>query len=881
MVMSSINNGASRIPVLQGPQNYQFWSMRMQGYLSMITTPGTPFTGWTVTTGLVSPLPAVVAPAIDESGNVTNAEEAAASLAIRQEEERRRNFLEQSAIGLLIQAVPDSMLHLIVQGDPNATWEALQRLYGVQGPASVYGDFVRAVSWSLPGNMDPAQSIAELESLFTRIEGATTRLPEVIRAMILLRAVPQGMETLAQSILANQTQMSQLTWDLVRSAIQAAWSQKMTASASRAGRSNGQWQQNRNPGNQQRQGQGQQPQGPFRSQPQQQQQQQQPPNQGAGQKPGNPQTGNPGGDGKKGKRGKRGGKKGKGAANEAATDADATNTSGVSNVAPQYGASSAIGFAAPAIANRPLLANRIASLAEPVNAGPSSSTRHLVAEARKNTPRLQERISESPQSEGYRRRSSKATKDKVLKIWDERLADLAVEAETTGSIIEEIPYYGGDMDECPPSPRMTPPADPMLESDSEGEDSDGWTSGLWTTQVFSSISDWINTDTVMPQHDREGACRLARACSHGMHDRLMSAGQLLESGLRSEADKHGTIFRDESGNAVLSAAPRSESQPTLQTVRCRIIHSNASSHVAQHPDYNIWHQRLGHPSNRVLSKTTDSTLNGPQVSIPDHSRPCPGCMKGKMHQKPFNDNPIRAKEAFEHVHSDLFELPIVPYHKYKWVMTLLDDYSSFAHVPPRAEIPPISTTPNVPNIDHPPAPRGGEPPRAPSPRAPPRPKTPSPPRSPSPPLSYADPEDRDPKEEEEEVELPPSPGPSRKEPGPRKRARSPTPPEVLPPRPSVQDDLDALERLDRWVTERENRRPRRNVQPPNRPGNVYGDRSDPLDVIRRYRELNPNLPRNRAQYRPIPGAISDEEARNRLRNWNIPHPDSSIDTKPS
>ncbi|KAF5360493.1 hypothetical protein D9756_004525 [Leucocoprinus leucothites] len=495
MVMSSINNGASRIPVLQGPQNYQFWSMRMQGYLSMITTPGTPLTGWTVTTGLLPALPPVIAPAIDEEGNVSNAAEASASLALRTEEERRRNFLEQSAIGLLIQAVPDSMLHLIVQGDPTATWDGLQRLYGVQGPASVYGDFVRAVSWSLPGNMDPAQSIAELESLFTRIEGATTQLPEVIRAMILLRAVPQGMETLAQSILANQMQMSQLTWDLVRSAIQAAWSQKMTASASRAGRSNGQWQQNRNPGNQQRQGQG---------------QQQGPPSSSHSSSSllikalARILTGNPGGDGKKGKRGKRGGKKGKGAANEAATDANATNTSGVTNVAPQYGASSAIGFAAPAIANRPLLVNRIASLAEPANASPSSSTRHLVAEARKNTPRLQERISESPQSEGYRRRSSKATKDKVLKIWDERLADLAVKAETMGSIIEEIPYYGGDMDECPPSPRMTPPADPMLESNSEGEDSDGWTSGLWTTQVFSSISDWINTDTVMPQNDREG-----------------------------------------------------------------------------------------------------------------------------------------------------------------------------------------------------------------------------------------------------------------------------------------------------------------------------------------------------------------------------------------
>ncbi|KAF5351107.1 hypothetical protein D9756_008396 [Leucocoprinus leucothites] len=213
--MSSINNGASCIPVLQGPQNYQFWSMRMQGYLSIITTPGTPLMGWTIIQGIVPTLPPIASPVLGEDNVVMNAAEVATSIAHQDEEECQRNFLEQSAIGMLIQAVPDSMLHLIVQGDPATTWDGLQHLYGVQGPASVYSDFVHAISWSLPGNMDPAQSIAELESLFTRIEGMTTQLPEVIRAMILLCAVPQGMETLAQSILANQTQMSQLTWDLV------------------------------------------------------------------------------------------------------------------------------------------------------------------------------------------------------------------------------------------------------------------------------------------------------------------------------------------------------------------------------------------------------------------------------------------------------------------------------------------------------------------------------------------------------------------------------------------------------------------------------------------------------------------------------------------
>jgi hypothetical protein len=57
-----------------------------------------------------------------------------------------------------------------------------------------------------------------------------------------------------------------------------------------------------------------------------------------------------------------------------------------------------------------------------------------------------------------------------------------------------------------------------------------------------------------------------------------------------------------------------------------------------------------------------------------------GCAQGKMHQKPFGENLKRATEVIKHVHSDLFELPVMSYHKFKWVMTLLNDYSSFAHV---------------------------------------------------------------------------------------------------------------------------------------------------------------------------------------------------------
>ncbi|EKM74358.1 hypothetical protein AGABI1DRAFT_48147, partial [Agaricus bisporus var. burnettii JB137-S8] len=55
---------------------------------------------------------------------------------------------------------------------------------------------------------------------------------------------------------------------------------------------------------------------------------------------------------------------------------------------------------------------------------------------------------------------------------------------------------------------------------------------------------------------------------------------------------------------------------------------------------------------------------------------CPGCALGKQHQKTFSENPQRATHFGELIHSDLLEFPIQLYHKHKWAITFLDDYSS-------------------------------------------------------------------------------------------------------------------------------------------------------------------------------------------------------------
>ena len=51
-----------------------------------------------------------------------------------------------------------------------------------------------------------------------------------------------------------------------------------------------------------------------------------------------------------------------------------------------------------------------------------------------------------------------------------------------------------------------------------------------------------------------------------------------------------------------------------------------------------------------------------------------------MHLQLFADSVSRASRTFELIHSDLKELLTILYHKYKYFVTFLDDYSSYCWV---------------------------------------------------------------------------------------------------------------------------------------------------------------------------------------------------------
>src|SRR3981081_4688720 len=94
--------------------------------------------------------------------------------------------------------------------------------------------------------------------------------------------------------------------------------------------------------------------------------------------------------------------------------------------------------------------------------------------------------------------------------------------------------------------------------------------------------------------------------------------------------------------------------------------------------YVLWHHRMGHVSKNSLRHLLENTSGPESFKIPEKEPICPGCAKGKMTQKSFTPSLSRATRAFELLHIDLVTMPVLSYHKYKYVLTILDDYSSYA-----------------------------------------------------------------------------------------------------------------------------------------------------------------------------------------------------------
>jgi hypothetical protein len=161
--------------------------------------------------------------------------------------------------------------------------------------------------------------------------------------------------------------------------------------------------------------------------------------------------------------------------------------------------------------------------------------------------------------------------------------------------------------------------------------------------------------------------------------RLLSLGVFLQEGMHvyGNATKLSIAYR-KSLWPVLECTPHIPSD-TVYWLKSKVADQTKYSTMTS-VDYNLMHKHLGHPSQDVLRHAPKNTKGFPPMEVPEEIPICPGCAEGKMPSKAYPPSETHAEKPFEKIHSDIKSFPVALYHKYKYFISFVDDYSSYSWV---------------------------------------------------------------------------------------------------------------------------------------------------------------------------------------------------------
>ena len=168
----------------------------------------------------------------------------------------------------------------------------------------------------------------------------------------------------------------------------------------------------------------------------------------------------------------------------------------------------------------------------------------------------------------------------------------------------------------------------------------------------------------------------------GMSIRLMSLGELLLNSCEVRGNADLLYFlRENRRFPSLSVEPHLPRQTIFWLHGSITDQSALMTNTIDSGDYDLWHQRLGHPSKRVLFEAQKHVKDFPKgILFPNKEPLCRGCAEGKMHSRSFPESQTRATKAFQRIHSDLKSFAVESYHRYRYLISFIDDYTSNAWV---------------------------------------------------------------------------------------------------------------------------------------------------------------------------------------------------------
>jgi transposase InsO family protein len=104
-----------------------------------------------------------------------------------------------------------------------------------------------------------------------------------------------------------------------------------------------------------------------------------------------------------------------------------------------------------------------------------------------------------------------------------------------------------------------------------------------------------------------------------------------------------------------------------------------SAFLSSRNKWQLWHHRLGHPSDRVLVSTLPSLSSRISVRNKHVQHHCKHCLIGKMHKLPFAHSKFQSTQPLELVHSDVWgPAPVSSSNGNKYYLLFVDDFSRYS-----------------------------------------------------------------------------------------------------------------------------------------------------------------------------------------------------------
>ena len=106
---------------------------------------------------------------------------------------------DEKAQGIIrLRLSPQILLMMKDQTTSKGLWQEIKDIYGTSSAANIFADFKKAVNTRVPGDKHPAASIASIQSCFDNLKANKIELPDSLKTMIVLNALPQRYDSVVQ-----------------------------------------------------------------------------------------------------------------------------------------------------------------------------------------------------------------------------------------------------------------------------------------------------------------------------------------------------------------------------------------------------------------------------------------------------------------------------------------------------------------------------------------------------------------------------------------------------------------------------------------------------------------------------------------------------------